>query len=39
MIFMINDFPNNAFGTAELCCTVGLTAILRLLQMKNSTFI
>ena len=30
--------PNKAFETAEFWCIVGLTAILRLLERKNSTF-
>ena len=37
---MISDFkifPKNALETAEFWCFVGLTAILRLLQRKNST--
>ena len=40
-IFMISDFnvPSNAFGTAELSCIVGVTAILRLLERKTSTFL
>ena len=32
-------FSKNAFKTAEFCCIVGLTAILRLLQRKNSIFL
>ena len=35
----IKNFPNNAFETAELWCTVGLTAILRLLKRKSSFFL
>ena len=35
---MINIFSYIAFKTAEFWCIVGLTAILRLLQRKNSTF-
>ena len=34
-----SNFPNNAFETTEFWCIVGLTAILRLLQRKNSTFL
>ena len=37
-IFMIRDFSENAFEKAEFWCIVGLTAFLRLLQNKNSTF-
>ena len=33
------NFPNNPFETAEFWSVVSLTAILRLLQMKNSTFL
>ena len=33
------NFRNNAFKTAILWFIVGLTAILRLLQRKNSTFL
>ena len=33
------NFPTNAFETAEFWCIVDLTAILRLLQRKNSTFL
>ena len=33
------NFPNNAFDTAEFWCIVSLTAILHLLQRKNSTFL
>ena len=41
-MFMISDFnifPKNAIETAEFWCIVGLTAILRSLQRKNSTFL
>ena len=33
------NFPNTAFDTAEFWFIVSLTAILDLLQMKNSTFL
>ena len=35
---VILKFSNNAFETAEFWLVVGLTAILRLLQRKNSPF-
>ena len=40
-MFIIQDqkFPYNVFETPEFLCFVGLTAILRLLQRKNFTFL
>ena len=35
----VSSFPKNSFETAEFGCAVGLTAISRLLQRKNSTFL
>ena len=32
------SFPNDAFKSAEFWCTVGLAAVLYLLQRKDSTF-
>ena len=39
MISDLKIFPINAFETEDFWCIVGPTAILRLLQMKNSTFL
>ena len=36
---VILQFSHNAFEAAELWCIVGLTAVLRLLQSQNSTFL
>ena len=41
-VFMITDFnifPINNFGTAKFWWIVGLTALLRLFQRKNSPFL
>ena len=37
-IYFLN-FPHNTFETTEFWCIVGLRAILRLFQMKNSIFL
>ena len=37
MIFMISNFPNNAFETAKFWCIVGLAATFHLLQ-RNKLF-
>ena len=44
LVFMVSDltmvnFPNNVLETAGFWCIIRLTAILRLLQRKNSIFL